>query len=304
MFKRLIKKFFLDPIETRVDRSVSSSLNALSEKYTSGLDNLITINQKLLFFQMQKTYCKLNDISFSIFSESDEDGLLLYIFSKIGFKNKVCVDIGGGAGLMGSNTANLFLNHGFSGLIFEGKNDNAEALRIAYSSHNATRHFPPEIICEYVTPKNIDHLIESKGVKGEIDFLSIDIDSIDYWIWDAITVIEPNIVIVEVQCILDENESKTVPPDFKETLFETVDNKRYGVYNSASLMAFTKLASKKGYTLIATSQLGFNAFFVKNKFVNNCLPEISVKQALDKPFVKWAQKEFGDRLKRLEWIEV
>jgi hypothetical protein len=205
---------------------------------------------------------------------------------------------------MGSNTANLFLHHGFSGLIFEGNNENAEALRLAYSTQKATRHSPPEIICEYVTPKNVGHLITSKGVKGEIDLLSIDIDSIDYWIWDAITVIEPNVVVVEVQCILNENESKTVPPDFKETLFETIDNKRYGVYNSASLKAFTKLACKKGYSLVATSQLGFNAFFVKNRFVNDCLPEISVTQALDKPFVKWAQKTFGEKVKRLEWTEV
>lgn len=304
MFKRLIKKFFLDPIRTIVDRSVSSNLNTFDEKYTSKLDKLIALDQKLLFFQMRQAGCKLSDTGFSIFSESDEDGLLLYIFSKIGFTNKVCVDIGGGAGLMGSNTANLFLHHGFSGLIFEGNNDSAEALRLAYSAQKATRHSPPEVICEYVTPKNIDHLITSKGVKGEIDLLSIDIDSIDYWIWDAITVIESNVVVVEVQCILDENESKSVPPDFKETLFETVANKRYGVYNSASLKAFTKLASKKGYSLVATSQLGFNAFFVKNEFVNDCLPEVSVKQALDKPFVKWAQKAFGEKVKRLEWTEV
>ncbi|MGN6605046.1 MAG: hypothetical protein ACTHK8_21500 [Ginsengibacter sp.] len=304
MFKRSVKKYFVDPIETVINRSVSSNLNAFGDKYTSGLDNLITINQKLLFFQLQKADCKLSDISLSIFSESDEDGLLLYIFSKIGFKNKVCVDIGGGAGLTGSNSANLFLNHGFSGLIFEGHKDNADALRSGYKSNKATRHFPPEIICEYVTPENIDRLIASKGIKGAIDLLSIDIDSVDYWIWDAIRVIEPNIVIVEVQCILDPNESKTVPRDFKETLFETVDNKRYGIYNSASLLAFTKLASKKGYSLVATSQLGFNAIFIRNELVSNCLPEISVEQALDKPFVKWAQKAFGDKVKRFEWTEV
>lgn len=298
MLKRFIKKFFVDPIETVINKSVSSNLKKINEKYASGLDKVMTINQKLLFFQMRETDIKIGDVSFSIFSESDEDGLLLYIFSKIGFKNKVCVDVGGGASLTGSNTANLFLNHGFSGLVFEGKTDNAETLRIAYGSEKATMHSPPEIICEYVTPKNIDQLITSKGIKGEIDLLSIDIDSIDY------CVIEPNVVIVEVQCILDESESKTVPPDFKDTLFEIVDNKRYGIYNSASLMAFTKLASKKGYRLVATSQLGFNAFFLKNKFVHDSLPEISVRQALDKPFVRWAQKTFGVKVKRLEWTEV
>ncbi len=304
MFKRVITNYFTNKIEAAINKSVSLNVKMFAEKYSDRLDSLITLNQNLLFSQMQKDDFNIEHKSFSIFSESDEDGLLLYIFSKIGFRNKVCIDIGGGAGLNGSNTANLFLNHGFTGLVFEGEKNNAGVLQMVYDSKKATRHFPPKIICEYVTSKNINDLIKSKGIKGEIDLLSIDIDGIDYWIWDAITIIEPNVVIVEIQCILDENESKAVPQNFKETVFEIIDNKRYGIYNSASLTAFTKLASRKGYSLVATNQLGFNAIFIKNEFVNEKLPLISVKQGLDKPFVKWAQKTFSERVKKMEWMEV
>jgi hypothetical protein len=303
MFTRFKTKFF-NKIKSVVDESVSCSLEIFSDQYCDSLDALITLNQNLLISQMQNDDFNLNYLSMSIFSESDEDGLLLYIFSKIGFGNKICIDIGGGTGLIGSNTANLFLNHRFTGLIFEGEKNNAEALHKVYSSKKATKHFPPKIICEYVTSKNINDLIEVNGIKGKIDLLSIDIDSIDYWIWEAITIIEPNVVIVEVQCILNENESKTVPPNFKDTIFERIDNKIYGIYNSASLTAFNKLAIKKGYSLVATSQLGFNAVFIKNQFINEKLPLISVKQGLNKPFVKWAQKTFSERVKKLEWMEI
>lgn len=304
MIKRLLNKIFTNKIDAAIHRSISFNLRSLSDSYSESLESSVMLNQNLLMHQMQKDAFNKKNLNMSIFSESDEDGLLLYIFSKIGFMNKICIDIGGGAGLLGSNTANLILNHGFNGLIFEGEKNNAEVLKRIYNTKKATKHFPPKIVCEYVSPKNINSLIETQEIYGEIDLLSIDIDSIDYWIWDAITIVEPNVIIVEVQCILNENESKTVPINFKNTIFETINNQHYGIYNSASLMAFDKLAKRKGYSLIATSQLGFNAIFIKNKFINEKLPPITVKQGLNKPFVKWAQKTFNEKVSKLEWIEV
>src|SRR5215204_3390815 len=40
-------------------------------------------------------------------------------------------------------------------------------------------------------------LLTEHGISGEIDLLSIDIDGNDYWIWEAIEVVDPRIVIVE-----------------------------------------------------------------------------------------------------------
>jgi hypothetical protein len=297
--KLLIKK-----LRSLITETLAFEINKYIERYDFKIDALTRINQKQLLMQMQTRNFKISDLGFSVFSESDEDGLLLYIFSIVGFKSKICVDIGGGGSLSGSNTANLIINHGFTGLIIEGDQANAEVLRTAYTSNKATKHFTPLIISEYVTVNNINDLIESNGIKGQIDLLSIDIDGIDYWIWDAITVVEPSVVIVEIQCILNKDESKTVPKDFKNTVFETVDNKRYGIYNSASLKAFTSLAERKGYSLVATSQLGFNAIFIKLGLLNESLPVISVEQGLDKPFVKWAQEKFAAKINKLEWIEV
>jgi hypothetical protein len=52
----------------------------------------------------------LNDTGFRIFSQNDEDGILLFIFSVIGTTNKQCVEIRCGNGLE-NNTSNLIINH-------------------------------------------------------------------------------------------------------------------------------------------------------------------------------------------------
>jgi hypothetical protein len=53
------------------------------------------------------------DVGFRVFSESNEDGILLYVFSLIGTTNKQLVDIG--VVVFGSNTANLIVNDGCTG---------------------------------------------------------------------------------------------------------------------------------------------------------------------------------------------
>ncbi|MCJ7636553.1 MAG: hypothetical protein MUO21_03605, partial [Nitrososphaeraceae archaeon] len=59
------------------------------------------------------------DTGFRVYSQNDEDGLLLYIFSLIGFTNKICLDIAF-ASPYGANTTNLICNWGFTGLLIEG----------------------------------------------------------------------------------------------------------------------------------------------------------------------------------------
>ena len=55
-----------------------------------------------------------DDVGFNVYSQTNEDGILLYIYSLLGLTNRKCVDIGAGA-IEGSNVANLLVNHGFGG---------------------------------------------------------------------------------------------------------------------------------------------------------------------------------------------
>jgi hypothetical protein len=57
----------------------------------------------------------------------------------------------------------------------------------------------------------VDSLITANGIKGEIDLLSLDIDGVDYWIWNAIEAISPRVVVAEIQAIWGTEASVTVP---------------------------------------------------------------------------------------------
>ncbi len=140
-----------------------------------------------------------DEIGFRTFSENDEDGILLNIFSLIGTTNRKIVDIGDTVG--GSNTANLIVNHGWTGLLFEGGKDKAAATEKFYKTCPDTKKLSSKVLHEWVTRENIDNLITSNEFKREIDLLSIYIDGVDYYIWDAIKCISPRVVIYQYQCI-------------------------------------------------------------------------------------------------------
>ena len=60
----------------------------------------------------------LGDTGFRNYSQFEEDGILLYIFTAIGETNKLFVDIGSGDGV-NSNCANLAINFGWHRLFID-----------------------------------------------------------------------------------------------------------------------------------------------------------------------------------------
>jgi len=239
------------------------------------------------------------DVGFRVFSESNEDGILLYIFSLIGTTNKQLVDIG--AAVSGSNTANLIVNHGWTGLLIDGAAERAAATRQFYNSRKDCNNYPPTVLCGWVTRENVDELISAHGIKGGIDLLSIDIDGVDYYIWETIECVSPRVVVVEYQCIWGPEISVSVPytPDFKGGFVGP-----YGVYSGASLAAFVKLAKKKGYRLVGSHRYGYNAFFVRNDVGQEIFSEIQAEECFQHPFTAWAQKELLPKVKDMEWVEI
>ena len=47
------------------------------------------------------------------------------------------------------------------------------------------------VLKKRVTPDNFNQILRSHQCVGDIDFMSIDIDSYDYWLWKAITASQP-----------------------------------------------------------------------------------------------------------------
>lgn len=107
----------------------------------------------------------------------------------------------------------------------------------------------------FVTPENINQLFTDAGVPADFDVLSIDIDSIDYFVWEGLTEYTPRIVIVEYNSAIPATEEYIAPRDEAIKLSGTSDE-------GASLLAYERLAKRKRYQLVYTELSGSNAFFI------------------------------------------
>ena len=143
----------------------------------------------------------LSETGFRVFSQFEEDGMLLFIFAVMGISQGTFVDIGAADGIR-SNCANLALNHGWHGLFIDGSERNVKRGRRFYSRVPHPWVYPPAFVQAFVTRENINELIGQAGFSGDIDFLTIDIDGNDYWVWDALEVISPKVVMIEANPIL------------------------------------------------------------------------------------------------------
>jgi hypothetical protein len=245
----------------------------------------------------------LNEVGFKVFSQADEDGILLYIFSIIGTINKRCVEIGAGKGVE-CNTANLIINHGWYGLLIDGDKTNIKKGRKYYKTNPHTSLFPPVLEHAWITRENVNQVLESQDFKGEIDLLSIDVDGIDYWIWEAIDIVTPRVVAIEYQDIIGPEKALTIPyiENFNATKYPMTNGMPN--YCGASLPAMVKLAKKKGYRLVGCNRYGYNAFFIKNSLAQNEIPEISISDCFTHPKVTWGMQERFPTVKDLPWVEV
>lgn len=78
----------------------------------------------------------------------------------------------------------------------DGNSRNCEAARTFFQGHFTTRLLQPMIVCEFVTPDSAKALIEDAGFNdGEIDFPSLDIDSIELWVLGVMR-IRPRVIMV------------------------------------------------------------------------------------------------------------
>lgn len=267
--------------------------------------NLTKVSQTQLLFHYQLLHSlklplpnKFEDTGFRVYSQNDEDGLLLYLFSLIGTTNKICVDVGSGSPY-GANTTNLICNWGWTGLLIEGNENAVKQAKQFFESHEDTWIYPPKVINAWVTAENINDLIQENGISGEIDLFCLDLDGVDYWIWKSLNVIQPRVVVVEYMNIWDTDQSVTVPyrPNFNR--FDTHPD-----YFGASLAAFVKLGREKGYRLVGCNRYGFNAFFIRSDISEDIFPEIPPEQCLEHPQAKHGHKTRLPKVIDYEWIEV
>lgn len=214
------------------------------------------------------------ETGFGVFSEHDEDGIILFLLGVAGPGPRLFLDIGAADGVHASNCANLVFNLGFDGVFVEADEQLVALGRRIYEHHPDTRSRPPRFEQAFVTSAAVDEIVRHGGLSGEIDVLSIDIDGNDYWIWDALDVVDPRIVVIEIH---DEYGLEEVLAPYDESF--TWRTARPGQPIGASAAAMTKLAARRGYRLVAGNKLGFNAVYVRDD-VAPAVPTVDVAEML------------------------
>jgi hypothetical protein len=218
----------------------------------------------------------IEETGFRVFSQFEEDGKLLFIFSLLGMTHKTFVEIGADDGV-NSNCANLHFHFNWIGLYIDGNSKSIERGRRFYSRHPHPWGAKPKFQQAIVTAENINELISKNGLKGEIGLLSIDIDGNDYWVWKALTVVKPQVVIIETH--IEFGMRDIVVPYDPSYVYPG----KHPDYHGASPVAMVKLAKYKGYRLVGANELGFNLIFLREDLLTDVLPTKKLEEVLTHP---------------------
>jgi hypothetical protein len=206
---------------------------------------------------------------FSVFSQWGEDGIIAWLVRTVGVERKVFVEFGV-EDYSEANTRFLAEHDNWTGLVLDASRDNIDRLR---SSEVCWRQ-NLRAIAALITRNNINSLLSENGISGDIGLLSIDIDGNDYWVWQAIDAVNPQIVVIEYNHRFGPELAVTIPYD---------ENFRRGgqrpiIYFGASLRALVLLGSNKGYAFVGCNSHGVNAFFVRRDRMPQGLKELTVEE--------------------------
>jgi len=187
-----------------------------------------------------------------------EEDIVRHIFDIIGERSRFCIEFGACDGERFSNTRAL-VNSGWSFLWMDGSDHGNESV------HK-----------EFITAENINNLLRKYDVPEEVDFISIDIDGNDYWVWKSMT-LKPRVVCIEYNPNFSATERRIMRYD---PVYVHENNIDY----SASYLPMVELGKKKGYTPIYESDY-CNIIFIRNDSLGEGMNfiEFPISHLLDKP---------------------
>ncbi len=209
----------------------------------------------------------VRDYGVRVFAQWDEDGILAYLLDTVGDVPKRFVEIGV-EDYTESNTRFLLRQGDWRGVVVEADPNYARRIR----ERKESWMYDLRLVEAFVNAENINDLV---GFEGEIGVLSIDIDGNDYWVWQALTVVRPAIVVVEYNGRLGPERAVTIP---YEPTFTRMAASPTGIYYGASLAAMVGLGAAKGYDYVGSNSADINAFFVRSDVRSTRLPRLTAAQ--------------------------
>lgn len=222
-----------------------------------GLESMLILSGKQLI-ELHKgikdTDC-LEKFEFKVFSQWGEDGIIQFLARQTKIPNKIFIEFGV-QDYTEATTRFLLINDNWSGLVMDASKANINFIK---KDDIFWRH-DLRAVSSFITIDNINQLIAENIKEKDIGILAIDIDGNDYWIWKAIDVVTPRIVVCEYNGIFGREHSITVP---YEKTFSRAKKHCSNLYWGASLPALCLLAEEKGYVFVGSNSNGNNAFFIR-----------------------------------------
>jgi hypothetical protein len=214
-----------------------------------------------------RTAKTIEEAEFSCFSQFGEDGIIQWLIARVPIANEAFVEFGV-QDYTESNTRFLLLHDNWRGLILDGGTSH-----VSYAHKSGLSELRwLDAKTAWITRENINDLLSD--LAGDIGLLSIDIDGNDYWVFEALTVVQPRIVIIEYNSHLGHDRPVVVPYDPEFCLTEAHWS---FMYWGASLPALIHLAHRKGYRFVGSDKVGLNAFFVRDDIAGN-LPNLTAPE--------------------------
>lgn len=275
----------LEALARRIERLEASVGRGDTDTTPSIRDGIIGIQRRLdrfeqlTFERLQRALGRVESrqirelplelAAFQVFSQDAEDGLLVWLSRLVPVEQRFFVEFGIES-YVESNTRFLLLDHGWEGLILDADAEHIRSIR------RGEWYLAQRLSAEAarLTAENADEVLRAYS-RRRVGLLSIDIDGNDWWVWEAITAVDPVVVVVEYNAVFGPVRSVTVPyaPDFDRRVAHPS-----WIYFGASLAALERLGRRKGYVLVATSPSGVNAFFVRRDMLP---PELPRRSAVD-----------------------
>jgi hypothetical protein len=211
---------------------------------------------------MSKRADWLQDHRADIFSQCGEDGVIEKILDILPATDSWCVEFGALDGKALSNTRNLIESKGYSAVLIEASTTRFKQLQSNFSHNNRVTAINQFV--GFDAHDNLDSILSNTAIPINFDFLSIDIDGNDYYVWKAISRYEPKVVCIEF--------NNTIP---NEISFVQAADRR--INQGSSLRKLIELGKEKGYELI--SVVGVNALFVQAQYFQLFdIPDNSIDQ--------------------------
>ncbi len=171
--------------------------------------------------------------------------------NKMPDSTKWCVEFGAWDGIFLSNTRELITHQDFSAVLIEANPKKYDDLQANYADHQNVNTF--NCFVRYTEQENLDTILKKTEIPIEFDFLSIDVDGVDYYLWEACKRYRPRLVCIEF--------NHTIPAEI-----DFVQPADPSVQQGSSLKALVRLGKTKGYELIAVD--GTDVFFVARQYLD------------------------------------